>query len=487
MNGTPHRQAISTAFWIAGALWVASAIVRLQAAGADLWLDEIWSIRLAQTVSSPLDVVTRIRETNNHPLNTLWLSVAGDTASRLWLRMPSLVFGIAAVAIGGALAARRGRIDAWIAMFLLGSSYLMIDTSAEARGYAPMAACALAGWLALETAEQNRKQARPPSWGWPLLFNATVVLGFLFQLSFALAYAALAGGWVFSRLRQRLEPRAWLREFMGWHALPLAVLVLLYAFWVQHLAIGGDVFPTVRVLARTAMLAVGLDGGTGLMGVGATIATLFFVAGIVVVARDSLERAVVYAIGIALAPAAALAWMEPSFLAPRYFLASVAFFLLLVSEVLGALARSRRAGAVLCTAFLALFGLGNAVLTAPLLAPARDNVNRALAIMQEDNPGAVVDIGSRFAFRDQLLLGYHARKQVPPVSLRFWTAENWPAHGPDWMILTVQSKAEAVPTRVRGPRDNLYTQVAPFEGLRGREPHWYLYRAERRNRPPRAR
>ena len=60
-------------------------------------------------------------------------------------------------------------------------------------------------------------------------------------------------------------------------------------------------------------------------------------------------------------------------------------------------------------------------------------------------------------------------------------------HGPDWMILTVQSGAEAVPTRVRGPRDNLYTQVAPFEGLRGREPHWHLYRAERRNRSPRAR
>ena len=55
------------------------------------------------------------------------------------------------------------------------------------------------------------------------------------------------------------------------------------------------------------------------------------------------------------------------------------------------------------------------------------------------------------------------------------------------MILTVQSKAEAVPTRVRGPRDNLYTQVAPFEGLRGREPDWYLYRAERRNRSPRVR
>ena len=487
VKGSPDRQAISTALWIAAALGVASAVVRLLAAGADLWLDEIWSIELARTVSSPLDVVTRIRETNNHPLNTLWLSFTGDSTSRLWLRTPSLVFGVATVGLGGLLGASRGRLDAWIAMFLLGGSYLMIDTSAEARGYAPMAACALAAWLALETAERNRRQGRPQGLGWTLLFNASVVLGFLFQLSFALAYAALAGGWLMARLRHRPEPRRWVGEFMAWHALPLAVLALLYTFWVQHLAIGGDVFPTVRVLARTAMLTVGLDGGTPFMAIGAAIAALFFVAGIVVVARSSPERAVVYAIGITLAPAAALVSMEPSFLAPRYFLASVAFFLVLVSEVLAALARSSRAGAGLTAVLLALFGLGNAVLTAPLLSPARNNVARAIAIMQEDNPGAILDIGSRFAFRDQLLLDYHAKKMAPPVSLRFWTAENWPGRGPEWMILTVQSGAETVLPRVRGPRDNLYTQIARFEGLRGREPHWYLYRAERRNRSLRAR
>ena len=135
---------------------------------------------------------------------------------------------------------------------------------------------------------------------------------------------------------------------------------------------------------------------------------------------------------------------------------------------------------------LVLFGLGNAVLTAPLLAPAHDNVARALAIMREDNPGGTLDIGSRFAFRAHLLLDYHAKKLAPPVSLRFWTAEDWPRRGPEWMILTVQSGAETVSPRVRGPRDNLYTQIARFEGLRGREPHWYLYRAERRNRSPRA-
>ena len=156
-------------------------------------------------------------------------------------------------------------------------------------------------------------------------------------------------------------------------------------------------------------------------------------------------------------------------------------------QVLAALARRSRAGAVLAALLLALFGLGNAVLTAPLLAPARDNVNQALAIMEGDDPGAIIDIGSRFAFRDQLLLDYHAKKRVPPASLRFWTAKDWPARGPEWMILTVQSGAEAVPARVRGPRDNLYTQVAHFEGLRGREPRWYLYRAERRNRSLRAR
>lgn len=477
-----ENQPTARALWIAATLLLASAAVRLAAAGSDLWLDEIWSLHLAETVTSPLDVVTRIRETNNHPLNTLWLSLVGEHATRLELRAPSIFFGIAAVGLGGLLGARRSRVDAWIAMFLLGSSYCMIDTASEARGYAPMAACALAAWLALESAEGDRREGLAPRARWALLFNLSVVFGLLSQLSFILAYAALTAGWALTRLRKPLGHSRWLPDFLAWQALPLAALTSLYLFWAQHVAIGGDVFPMLRVLSRTAMLTVGLDGGTDFMALGTSIAVLLLIAGVALVARTSPERTLVYVVGILLAPAAALNWMEPSFLAPRYFLASTVFFLLLVSELLAALWRSGHVGAGLAAALLALFALGNSILAAPLLSPARNDFTRALEIMQAETPGTVIHVGSRFSFRDQLLFDYHARRLKPAAFLRFWTSQNWPELGPQWMIVTVQTEAEQVSEQLRGPRNNLYSQVASFAGLRGRQPRWHLYRVEPRRR-----
>src|SRR5262245_2441277 len=39
----------------------------------DLWMDEIWTIRVTGEIRSPLEIFTRYLQANNHPLSSTWI------------------------------------------------------------------------------------------------------------------------------------------------------------------------------------------------------------------------------------------------------------------------------------------------------------------------------------------------------------------------------------------------------------------------------
>src|SRR5262249_34148389 len=105
----------------------------------DFWFDEAWSALLVREgVGSPLDILTRLHVDNNHPLNSLFLYALGDRSAWIVYRIPSLLFGIASVVLAGRIMSQRGRVQAVVAMILIGCSYPLIAYSSEARGYAAM-------------------------------------------------------------------------------------------------------------------------------------------------------------------------------------------------------------------------------------------------------------------------------------------------------------------------------------------------------------
>ena len=59
----------------------AGALVRIAAAQGELWLDEIWSYRLAHLAASPFAILTSLHNDNNHYLNTLYLRSIPEGAS----------------------------------------------------------------------------------------------------------------------------------------------------------------------------------------------------------------------------------------------------------------------------------------------------------------------------------------------------------------------------------------------------------------------
>ena len=464
---------------IAAAILAASTALRITAAGSDLWFDEVWSLWLAEKISNPIEIFSALRETNNHHANTLWLWLTGPSENFLVLRAPALLLGSASVLLAGAIARPRGRAEALFAMTLVGGSYLMIDSASEARGYAPMLGFALLALFALERVRQRRAAKLGALLPAALVFNAACLLALAFQASFAIAYAAFGIYWVCFALRERPSIRSWLLEGGLLHALPLAGFGLLYLAWGQHASIGGTLFPTLRVLSRTAMLAVGLEGGTAMMAIGSTLAAVLLVAGLFLVAGRDMPRALFYAVGIVGAPCVLLWQLEPSFLAPRYFLPSVLFFLLLGAEVLAALWRRGGARRAAVCAGLVLFLVGNLHSAWPLLTGGRGDFARALSIIEHERGSSEVSIGARFDFRHRLLFGYYARRSAPTLPLRFVAGEDWPDNGPDWLVVALPNPDGQVAETVRGPRGNPYRRAAAFEAIRGREPQWFLYRAIR--------
>ena len=115
---SPHGFSAKRPWLIAAALLIGAAGLRIAAANNDLWLDEIWSLRLAGQVKSPWDVFTSIHHDNNHYLNTLWMWAVGPDRRPLVYRLPSLLAGTAAVAIAGLIGWRRDPTTGLLALVL---------------------------------------------------------------------------------------------------------------------------------------------------------------------------------------------------------------------------------------------------------------------------------------------------------------------------------------------------------------------------------
>ena len=100
----------------------------------DFWLDEIWSLKFAEGLHSPMDAFTQIHHDNNHWLNTLFMYLLGDQTEWFLYRLLALFLGIASIGLAGLIASRRGRLESLVAVILFTFSYLQTLYSTEARG-----------------------------------------------------------------------------------------------------------------------------------------------------------------------------------------------------------------------------------------------------------------------------------------------------------------------------------------------------------------
>lgn len=424
-TGSPTRRGFP---WLHVLCATAIAVaLRLPGLFEDPWIDEIWSWGLAQSRASAAEIFL-IRSSNSHALNTLWMWVSGDARDFVVYRLPAFVGGVACVPLVARIASRAGRNAAVAAAWIASVAYLPIVYSGEARGYAPMCCASLA---ALECAwtwlDGGRRRWLVSTW-------ISFTIGLLFQTLFVVAFVAIAVG-VLARLRGERRSRA-----LGLAALflapPLGITVAWWFLNVRHVFnAGAPPWDLAEVLSDTVAVAFGLPR------VGWAIALGAFL-GLVIVILDvrhlaSLgNRLGVVQVGVVGVTSAVTVWLLwDDYLAARYFLVPIVFFGLSLARVLGRIADSGRAGAVIAALLFALFAAGNAAHTVPFLRAPRGTIGELVRGMAASSSANPIVVTGNFDFNVGALLEWHARSLPVGRTVRYVARRDMAALAPDFAVI----------------------------------------------------
>jgi hypothetical protein len=449
-------------------LVVAAALVRLAVASNEFWLDEIWSLFIALD----RDTVGRIlaaRNDNNHLLNTLYLRAIGLTDTWIVYRLLAVACGTATVALVLACEPAARRLEALAAATLMAFSYPLVLYSAEARGYGPAVFCAVASFYAVERYWTTAGRGALPA------FWIAVAVGLLSHATYLQAYLALLA-WSLIRAVQvhGVSGRA-LGRLAALHALALVMVAAFYQFFLRGMVLGGgQPYRTLEVVRETAAYATGMPYAFGTAAL--LLITAVAVAGTVLLRRRDSPRWSFFVLVLAVVPAALLILTQPPILYFRYFLVPVAFFCLLAGDVLGWLAERGSAARIAAAGMLGLYVMAQAPALYGLATTGRGGCVAAVQFMAARTAGDEIVVGSDEEFRSQLMLWYFARFLPPGKQLRYLAQPQWPAAGPEWLVLHDLTPGVERPTGYQDGRGNRFDRMAAFECGGARRWYWTLYR-----------
>ena len=461
------------------------AAVRLGGLFGDLWLDEIWSLRLVEQLNGLSEIVTRLHVDGNHPLNSAWLYLLLPAKAEWTYRVLAWTTGSAAVGLAGLVGHRqyallhprepvlRARVAGWLAALLVGGSYLLIHYSSEARGYAPAAAFSLLAVYALLQAGARRERV------WLGTYWGACALGLLSHI--VAAHVLLAGAvWSGVRcLQERSGWRACARQVARWHLVPLTLLGIYYLVFVRQLTVGGGPeLDLVTVLGDVGAFTLGLPAATG------TGLALPLLAGMVsygvwlLVRRGNWALAAFYATVVFVSPATGGLLGGFDLLFPRYFIISAVASLLLASYVLSRLwtrGGAWRGGTLLV---IALFLVGNGIHVARLVRDGRGQYRAAMRHIAQVTPSPVITVTSDHDFRNTMVLNHHASALGPGRRLRYVNRHEVTAGGVDWVLLH-RLDGEKPPADVSSDRyENRYRLDAVFRHAALSGWDWFVYRRQ---------
>lgn len=471
---TPSERRFAVA---CAAILLVSAALRIAPAFGDFWLDEIWSYFDVRAVHDVWQIFDGIHDSNNHHLYSLFFYAFGDLANPVVYRIPSLVAGLASVALAMAIARRQGRLEALVAGGLVGLCFALIQFSSEARGYALAVGFALAAtWLLDRRAKPSASAA--------VAIGACMVLGVLSHLTFLFFVAGAFARSLAQLVRRRESPARALRELTLLAAPPLVAVAALYWVDLRFMRVGGgDPWDWASLASRSIGFTLGLPVAPAFALPALALAALLgFAAGrLSWRARD--DDWLLVLVTAALAPALVLGVMQPPVVELRYFVIGIALYLVLLSRLVATGLRAGGWRRIACAAGLALFAIGNAAHTLPFLRYGRGGYSKAVRFMLESSATPAISVGSDHDFRTGLTLRFHARSLPPGRSLYYVTRQAMAGRGPDWVIFHSAAPPDPIPPRVQDRLGNRYRFERGFEkgGISGF--WWGVYRNEAAARP----
>ncbi len=449
-----------------------AAAIRVGGMLNDLWLDEIWSVQVAGSVSSFTQIFTGIHQDSNHYLNTCWLYFCGQRGNWCGYRIPAVVAGVGAVLMAGMIGHRRGgRCGALMALAVTGSSYVLVLYSSEARGYAFVVFFSLLSFYLLDLFLSQWK------WCWAGGFSVSAILGFCAHPAFANFFLA-AVAWSLYRLFQM---RATFRQAAGGlvacYALPAAFVAWLYWVDLRLLGIaGGNLTGLLPGCWKALAWALGPPHGQAMLLLSGLAALTVMVAGVWLLWRRQPDLAVFLGMVTMVVPGALLLVLRPDMLYVRYFIVNLTFFLLLLSFVLSWLYERGPGGKMAALGLLGLFVVANALPTAQLMRLGRGQYGEAIRFMATHTERSDAIVGGDHDFRIPLVLQFY-RSAAMPHSFQYLAQDVSLKQGVDWLVCHQESCDPLAPParQLSDPEGNRYDlvrvyQAAPLSGL-----HWFIY------------
>jgi hypothetical protein len=463
----------------AGAILLLAFILRILGADGELWLDELWSLRLIDEMRARHDFLWGLAVDNNHYLNTLWLWIVGADAPVLLQRALSILLGLATVAAAGFALRRSGAPGMLCAMLLFALSYPMVNYGSEARGYAGLMLMTLLAILLTGSATAGSEQARRR-------LGLVNVLGLLFQ---PIMLGAIAGEMAWSAWMRR--PSGLRRDAIrgtvvttaatfSWTVRLMIPVAAIIAFAVIHA--GG-----YRIAGSVPFTAAGFVSGYGgilhlLLGlpdgvpdwVALLISAGLSAAGLQLARRGAPDRAALYGVFLVVLPLAMFIARLPNIHFPRYYLASAVVFLLLLGDLFAASWQRGGAARWLGAVVLAAIAVGNLVDVSRLL---RDGRDQSAAVMQMIGGAGPVLVTSDQDVRNRPIVEFFAARLDLPLT--YVPTKEICKKRPLWLLSSsfAADMPEGFDTSAVGCQKVYHKQAAfPQWGLSGLP--WTVYRLD---------
>ncbi len=456
-------------FVIAGLLLLGTALI-VAAARGTLWFDELLSLQWARSAQHPWHVLELYRHDNNHPLNTLWLLLAGGDRHPWVYRALSMVSGVIALALVWLSARRLSEKFAWVSLLLAATSFPLVLYASEARGYAPALACLLGAWLVV-----SAQTGLGAVWRVPVFW--LLCLGAMFSHGTSLVVLAALG--VYFLVDRRARGGSWGRVLGGaalWFGLPLAAAALYWFFFLRLMIIaGGPEYTLPQVLAHFFGYSLGIPGA-GSAPWPITVAGLAAVTAALVFGRFPDAATRVFFVGaVVIFPALSLLATDTTYLYFRYFLVSLPFVYLLaapLADLLSARAPAWRvAGAVLLSAIV----VGQIPRLGTLIGLGRGDYAAALARIASES-AAGTKIVSNTELQVGFLLGHLKRSKPELAGLTLVPQARAAEDKADWIVFTGQEDPPTAPQEAIELHGDVYRAVSVHHSAPVSGSHWTVYR-----------
>ena len=459
------------------AITAAGFLLRVLAARGELWLDEIWTLKLLEAVSSWHEIFWNIPHNNNHLLNSLWLWIVGRDAHPIWQRSASILLGTATIPAAAFFIRRRaGEAGAIATALIFAFADIFVQYGSEARGYAGLVLMTV---LCADAADGliAEPQRRAPAFQFALF----AALGTFFHLAMVVSIGVLCAATTVSLLPNKArfgdKSLALLRLAV---AAVLGALPTIACFYAAA-SFKGYMVTGVQAPFSFPDLAEGLAGAArstlGFPGALADVPVIMMTAGLAVAALlvcpPRLRAACVVA--LLLLPALEI-WFQPGNLFfVRFHLPAACFLALLAGAALG-IAWAHGGGRKIAAITLASVGLlGHGALMSQLLLAGRDHCADAVARMLSEGPALYdgnLPLETSWVVEFHLeRLGKHGLAPTPPGG-----ACETP---PDWYVLTKgRNDPDGRDMERFGPAQcrSAFIKVAHYPAGRLSGLDWTLYR-----------